>query len=241
MKNLSRLRLALLALPALLALGVLVGLSGDGKPEEAAGTVCGAVRFTGKVPPPRDIPTTDGGTVRHSDLLVEPKTKGLRDVLAVLEDAPARPRLEKAESVVVDQKDMLFVPRVVAVQHGRSVRFENSDAFNHSVMTASLVKADQFNVFVAPGRPLEHTFAAQKQPVRVGCSLHASMRAWVYVVPHPWFALTDAKGRFTIERVPPGKYTLWLRHADSGLQERRPVEVQAGERADVAVEWAKVE
>jgi hypothetical protein len=60
-------------------------------------------------------------------------------------------------------------------------------------------------------------------------------------VPHPWFAVSDAQGRFTIERVPPGKYTLWLRHADTGLQERRTVEVRAGQKVDVSVEWTKTD
>jgi hypothetical protein len=65
------------------------------------------------------------------------------------------------------------------------------------------------------------------------------MRAWVYVVPHPWFAVTDEKGQFKIERVPAGKYTLWLRHADTGQQECRSVQVKEGELTDARVEWSK--
>jgi hypothetical protein len=65
------------------------------------------------------------------------------------------------------------------------------------------------------------------------------MRAWVYVVPHPWFAVTDEKGQFKIERVPAGKYTLWLRHADTGQQERRSVQVKEGELTEARFEWSK--
>jgi hypothetical protein len=80
-------------------------------------------------------------------------------------------------------------------------------------------------------------FAAEKYPIRVTCALHPAMEAWVYVAPHPWVAVTDQAGAFAIPDVPPGKYTLLLRHPDTGLQERRPVEVPPGGKAEVEVEW----
>jgi plastocyanin len=205
--------------------------------EPATGSISGVVRFTGKVPPPQKITTTDGTVLEHNDLVVDGKTKGLRYVLAMLEDAPAQAKLAKAKSVLVDQRDMVFLPRVVAVQDGQPVRFENNDLCNHSVMASSTVKANQFNQVAAPSQPIEHTFELQKRPVLIGCSLHAWMRAWIYVVPHPWFAVTDDKGAFRIAAVPPGKYTLLLAHADSNRQERREVTVEAGKMAEVTVEW----
>ena len=67
------------------------------------------------------------------------------------------------------------------------------------------------------------------------------MRAWVYIVNHPWFAITDDAGTFRIAAVPPGKYTLLLTHPDTGLQERRMVTVESGRTATVTVEWEKAE
>jgi plastocyanin len=168
------------------------------------------------------------------------KTKGLRYVVVVLEDAPSLPKVKKARSVLVDQRNMVYLPRVVAVQHGQAVRFENNDLYNHSVMAASPVKENQFNAFVVQGRPLERFFVAHKNPIQIGCSLHPWMRAWVFVLPHPWFAVTDEKGRFKMERVPPGKHTILLKHPDTGLQERRSVEVEGDKNTAVNVEWRKV-
>lgn len=59
------------------------------------------------------------------------------------------------------------------------------------------------------------------------------------MIPHPWFAVSDAQGEFKIEGVPPGKYTLWLRHPDTGHQDRRAVEVTAGKTTQVKIEWVK--
>lgn len=210
-------------------------------PAKATGAIAGTVRFTGEVPPPKKITTVDGGSILHSDLLVDPKTKGLRYVVALLEDAKRQPKLKEAKPVTVDQRDMAFIPRVVAVQYGQAVSFDNSDLFNHSVMASSKVPANQLNVFVSPGKPLEHVFQPQARPILIGCALHAWMRAWVIVVEHPWFAVSDAQGRFRIENIPPGKYTLSLRHPDTGRQEKRTLEVSAGKTAAVTIEWAKID
>ena len=223
----------------LIACVVGLGMMPAAPPQQAdIGTIEGQVRFTGNVPPPKRILTTDGGTLLHSDLVVDPKTKGLRHVVVVLENAPAQPKA-KGNALLVDQRDMLFLPRVVAIQHGQKVRFENNDLCNHSVMAASTVPANQFNIVAAPNQPYEHVFEPQKHPVQIGCALHAWMRAWVYVVPHPWFAISDVQGKFKIERIPPGKHTVWLRHADSGKQERQQVQVEAGKTAELNVEWQK--
>jgi hypothetical protein len=107
-------------------------------------------------------------------------------------------------------------------------------------MASSTVASNQFNVFVRAGQPHEQVFEPQKTPVLIGCSLHGWMRAWVYVVPHPWFAVSDTQGEFKIEGVPAGKYTLLVRHPDAGHQDRRAVEVTAGETTQVKIEWEKV-
>ena len=212
--------------------------AGVASSQEKAGTIQGLVRFTGVVPPARQLPTGDGGTVEQFDLVVDAKTKGLRWVIVVLEDAPAQPKLGEGETpAVIDQKDMLFIPRVLAVQHGRPVQFDNNDPCNHSVCTSARLRENEMNVIVPVKQPLTKSFAAEKHPIRITCVLHPAMEAWLFVAPHPWVAVTDTKGSFTIADVPPRAYTMWLKHPDTGLQERRPVEVRAGQKAEVVVEW----
>jgi plastocyanin len=201
------------------------------------GRVTGTIRYTGTVPPPNKIVTGDGAVILHHDLVVDPKTRGLRDVVAILEDAPAQPKLAGAKPVVIDQREMQFFPRIAAVQHGRTVRFDNSDMFNHGVSVASEIKANNVSQIAGPGMPVEFTFEHEKKPLMVGCPLHGNMRAWLFVVPHPWFAISDAEGRFTIDKIPPGKYTLLLTHADTGRRDQKKVVVAAGEETKVVMEW----
>jgi plastocyanin len=221
-----------------IAVGLVVLLVGAASGQEKTGTVQGTVRFTGEVPPAKQLPTGDGGTIDHQDLIVDAKTKGLRWVIAALEDAPAQPKLKGEEDpVLIDQKNFLFVPRVIAVQHGQVVKFDNSDNVNHSVSIFSKIKENEVNTFVTKKEPLTKAFEAEKAPLRVGCVLHPAMTAWIYIAPHPWVAVTDETGAFAIKEVPPGKYTLWLKHPDTGLEERREVVVRAGQKVEAPFEW----
>jgi hypothetical protein len=140
----------------------------------------------------------------------------------------------------VDQVHWVFQPRVVAVQYGQAVRFDNSDNVNHSVMAISTVAKNRFNTVAGPGSPVTHTFEPQETPVLIGCSLHGWMRAWVHVSRHPWFDVSDAQGKFEIGQVPPGKHTLLLYHPDTNLRERKPIEIKGSQTLEVTVEWNKV-
>jgi len=67
-------------------------------------------------------------------------------------DAPIQSNLRADDQhVVIDQKDMTFIPRVTAVQHGRPVGFDNSDSVNHSVSILSRHLENDLSVFVTAG------------------------------------------------------------------------------------------
>src|SRR4051812_35702314 len=104
---------------------VSLGLTPMVRPQQPAqfGTIEGQVRFTGSVPPPTKILTTDGGTLLHNDLIVDPKSKGLRHVAVILESASALAKVDKENTVLIDQRDMVFLPRVIAIRSGQKVRF----------------------------------------------------------------------------------------------------------------------
>ena len=78
---------------------------------------------------------------------------------------------------------------------------------------------------------------ASKSPVAIGCPIHAAMAAWVYVFDHPYHAVTGERGEFRLPPVPPGRYTLHVRHPDGGLRRQQEVVVREGEPSRLRIEF----
>jgi hypothetical protein len=65
------------------------------------------------------------------------------------------------------------------------------------------------------------------------------MFAYVSVFDHPYFAVTDKDGKFTIKNVPDGKYTIQAFHrraAPAASPASKEVEVKGGTTADFALD-----
>jgi hypothetical protein len=58
-----------------------------------------------------------------------------------------------------------------------------------------------------------HEYGADTGSIDVKCNLHPDERADLLVFGHPYVALTEEGGRFTIENVPPGRHDVWIWHA----------------------------
>src|SRR3954470_13727775 len=135
----------------------------------------------------------------------------------------------------MDQKDFTFVPETLAVRAGDSIRFTNSDEALHNVMT---FQGTPFNVTMPQGKEHTHLFAEGKgleQPINLTCVFHGAMRAWVFVFPHPYFAMTAKDGKFRFEGVPPGTYQLHVIHTARELDWHRAVSVKKGEPIEIDV------
>ncbi|MBI2359073.1 MAG: hypothetical protein HYV04_09250, partial [Deltaproteobacteria bacterium] len=65
--------------------------------------------------------------------------------------------------------------------------------------------------------------------LQVNCDTHGWMRGYIHVFGHPFFAVTDESGSFTIADVPPGRYTLKGWHEEAGLKSREIVVLEEGE------------
>ncbi|MDZ4686492.1 MAG: carboxypeptidase regulatory-like domain-containing protein [Planctomycetaceae bacterium] len=140
-----------------------------------------------------------------------------------------RPPME-SRTVTVGQEDYRFIPETVALRIGDQVKFTNSDATLHNVM--ALGGNESFNVSLAQDGEFTQTFRRAgnlKQPVKIGCSFHSQMQAWIFVFDHPFYAVTAENGRYRFEGVPPGEYTLELFHPAGGMRVSRAVTVTAGQ------------
>ena len=210
--------------------------TGTPPPPPGLGVLSGQVTYDG--PPLPLVLNSEAGT-RRQPVDVDPDSNGLREAAVWLDGVPDdRPGVEdEQQPVLVDQIQFEFVPRVVTVRAGRPVAFLNSDIANHGVTASARSDRNRFSVTRQPGDEYVHRFAASRQPVAIGCPVHSAMSAWVFVLDHPYHAVTDRLGRFELPPAPPGRYDLRVHHPDGGLRRRIPVEIRAGERAEVLVDF----
>jgi plastocyanin len=127
--------------------------------------------------------------------------------IVYLETAP-RGAFEHTEPrrEVMNQRNETFLPHVLAITTGTAVEFPNSDPFFHNVF--SLSKAARFDLGrYATGKSQTVRFDTPGI-VRVFCEIHSHMNAFILVFSHPFFAVTDEAGRYRIDDVPPGSYSV---------------------------------
>ena len=116
-----------------------------------------------------------------------------------------------AEARQLDQKGCAFSPRVLALMSGQPLDIVSSDATLHNVHAAAK-ENEAFNLGMpAPGTRYTRTFE-KTEIVPFKCDVHPWMRAWVAVVPHPFFAVTGPDGRYEIKGLPAGTYTVEAWH-----------------------------
>jgi plastocyanin len=170
--------------------------------------------------------------------VAQPKTGELAEAVVCLSSRSLknlRPR-DEPQTVTVDQVEYRFVPETVAIRAGDRVRFTNSDAALHNVM--ALGGSEMLNVSLFRESEHLHEFKRAgnaKQPVRIGCSIHSQMQAWIFVFDHPFYAVTTANGKFRFDDVPPGEYTLEMVHPAGGLSWARPITVAAGDAKTIEI------
>lgn len=140
--------------------------------------------------------------------LVDAKGAALNDAVVAL--LPATPiDYNGLPSAIMDQRKNMFVPGVLAIRVNTQVRFPNSDDVRHHVYSFSPAK--KFELRLYHGMTAEPVVFDKPGTVVLGCNIHDSMVAYIYVVETEYFALSDAQGRVTIN-APAGNYELQVQH-----------------------------
>jgi plastocyanin len=133
----------------------------------------------------------------------------------------------------MDQTKMQFMPHVLAVVAGSTVKFANSDPTPHNVFSPDYEK---YNLGTFPqGQSKDYTFSkCTKFPCVYTqlCRIHPEMEGFVVVLQNKYFAVSDREGKFEIKDVPPGSYTVGVWHPKLKGQSK-PVVVVAGKPAEL--------
>ncbi len=136
--------------------------------------------------------------------------------------APAVPPVAQ-----VIQKGLTFVPALLPVQVGTRVEFPNLDDTYHNIFSYSAPKRFDLGRYRPDEKPVPFQKFDVPGLVTLRCDIHDHMRGLILVLATPYFAVTDAEGRYRLPGLPAGRYTLkvWL---DSKTTLERPVELAEG-------------
>jgi hypothetical protein len=121
------------------------------------------------------------------------------------------------EAVVIDNRGCLYAPRIAVAMQYQRLRFTNSDPLTHNVHGDS-----DFN-FGLSGQGSTRDWCCHDAPrlIRLKCDLHPWMRGFLWILPHPKFAVTGEDGTFELPGLPPGEYTIEAWHEILGTQTQR--------------------
>ena len=207
-------------------LSVAVGSNGSAADELPSGpvaglaTVTGTVSVAGKYQPPRPLPVFKnrafcGPAVANETLLIGAEG-GLQNAVVLLHPLGGKTATQPG-AVVLDNKHCAFAPHIQIATVGSELLLKNSDPILHTVH-ARLGKETQFNVGLPRWRQVNKRLD-RPGVMRIDCDvLHTWMSAAIVVTDTPYFALTDAAGRFKIEGLALGAYEMEIWHERLGSQ-----------------------
>jgi plastocyanin len=134
---------------------------------------------------------------------------------------------------VLDQKGLMFMPHLVAVQQGTTVEFLNSDSVAHNVFWTSVGgnKKLGHNLGTWPKGQKKSWKFDDPGAVPLLCNVHPEMSAYIVVSPTPYFAVTDKSGAYKIDNVPDGSYSVTAWH-EGAKNKSNPVKVAGDTEAD---------
>ena len=209
---------------------------------KTAGVLSGKILFHGKRPVRQKIDMDEdpqcsemhkGGL--YSQALVVNRNATLANVFVYIKSGLQGKTFETPSNpVTIDQKGCWFEPRVLGIQTGQILKVTNSDPVTHNIHPLAQINRAWNQSQDQGAMPLARRFMKPEVMIRVKCNIHSWMRAWIGVLDHPYFAVTETEGTFKIGDVPPGTYTIAAWQEELGEQTQ---EVTVGPSAHKIVDF----
>jgi hypothetical protein len=184
------------------------------------GAISGTVTWTGPIPKIPKLPITknpeicDPQGLKTRDLerlLIDPAGNGVANTVVFLRGiTTGKPMDLPADRQQLDQKTCRYVPHIMLVPQSGTLKIESSDPVLHTVQMFGVAT----NNIPFPFQNQFIPVTLQRQGVvELKCNAgHVWMNANVIVVRHPYYAVTDDRGAFTLSDVPPGEYEIVAWH-----------------------------
>ncbi len=238
---------AILALVALIGVGAFTPIAvtaGDSDYEvttvDDGGSMTGVVRFDSKYPKRKKIRISKDnetcGTIKRAEkFLVSKENKGLKNVLVTIKGITAGKAPHISESITLQQKGCVYVPHFQVAEvgpEGVDLKLVNDDGIFHNVHTY-LGDSTVFNV---PQLGTQHEITQKLSApgvIKVNCDVHDWMSADIVLLHNsPYYSVTNKKGEFSIDDIPPGTYTVTAWHEALGTMTKE-VTISDGENSQL--------
>lgn len=189
------------------------------------GTLTGKVTLIGTPEPEKPLPLDPSCGRLH--LAAKPTTQfylvaldgGLADVFVYISKGiENRNFLPPQNHLVLDQVGCIYTPYISGALVGQAIEVRNSDPVLHNVHPTPTVAGNkEFNKAHLPkAPPLLFTWNQPELFLRFKCDVHPWMFAYVSLLSHPYFTVTDSKGNYSLPAVPPGTYEIEFIHRKTG-------------------------
>ena len=209
-------------------------------PVPDGGTLSGTVKFDGPPPPPAKIEVSKDNEVcgkeKMAPDLVIGAGGGIANAVVMVKAAKGTAPIPPAQNPVLDQKTCEYKPHILVFPAGSTVDVMNSDGILHNIHTFGTTNTpmNQAQPKFKPKIQIK-VEKAEWPPIPVKCDVHGWMSAYFVATEHPYVAVTDTSGNFTITDLPPGDYEVEVWQEKLGKTTQK-VSIKAKETTKV--DWA---
>src|SRR3954462_1435489 len=175
------------------------------------------------------------GTQTQETYMVGSDGKSLANVFVYVKDGLGNYVFDApTETAKIDQKECRYHPHVFGMRVGQALEIVNSDPTLHNIHAMPKANSEFNNGQPIQGMKMTHTFDKKEVMVPFKCDVHGWMNAYVGVLDHPYYAVTDKDGKFDLRTLPPGTYTIEAWHEKLGTQTQK-VTIGEKETKDITV------
>lgn len=206
-----------------------------------AASITGKAIYKGKRPKLRMIKMggdpicltkNQGNDVLPKSIVLGPEFEMKNVFLRIVEGLPKKNYPTPSEPVVVSQEGCMYNPPVFGVMKGQSVKILNPDGTLHNVHAMSKINKE-FNIAMPKFRKeVTKSWDKEEFMFEMKCDVHPWMVAYVAVLNHPYYTVTNEAGVYTIDNLAPGDYVIeaWQQRLEPqrvsvAVAEGKPTEV----------------
>src|SRR5215471_9685859 len=187
-------------------------------------SVSGTVKLDGAAPKPNKIDMSQDPACKGANTAETVVADGgkLANVFVYVKEGLGDRTFDvPKDAVTIDQQGCKYHPHVLGVMIGQNIEIKNDDPTTHNIHPTPQANREWNESQPPQAAPLQKSFAREEVMLPVKCNQHPWMRMYINVVKSPFFAVTDASGKYEIKGLPPGDYTIAFVHEKLGEQDQK--------------------